>query len=484
MSKYQNDTFLGMKFGVYILKEVIAIGGMARVYLAEDESLQRPAAVKVLDLNQDWVDETILERFKREAHAVAQLDHPNIITIYAYGTDQNAYYQAMQYVEGQDLRIALMALRDKGATMPIDDVLAIMTQVASALDYAHRHGIIHRDIKPSNILLRRDGVAILTDFGLVLRNDDQTMGTAFGTPRYIAPEQAVASQQAVAQSDIYALAVILYEMLTGDTPFDGDSPMEIALAHVSDQPEKPSTRNAKLPTAVDGVIMQALSKEPSDRPASATDFINDLAAAFGKSLASQTASTAPIQQTDPLPVPPPKKTGANRLPFVIGAVALLLLGLVGGGWALFGIPGTSAQPTPTAANVAVAPTSDALQVELRYTSELFVIHNTNPDTLRGVGRLAFVRGDRPYTVTGTTTLAPGECLYVLLPGSPTELLDPCDSSRAVGRESDPAQLHWRSDDGSDPSFAVMVDGAQVATCETVPRGRGSTCTFAYPPPAD
>ncbi len=451
MSSDTQDKFLNLQMGDYLLEDIVAVGGMARVYLGRDEKLDRKAAVKVLDLNQDWVDETIIQRFEREARSVAQMEHPNIITIWAYGREHNAYFQVMQFIPGGDLRKTLKALRENGETMPIERGLHILRQVAAALDYAHARGIIHRDIKPSNVLLKPDDTAILTDFGLVMVNDDKTMGTAFGTPRYIAPEQAIASQQAVPASDLYALACISYEVLTNRTPFDGETPMEIALAHVSDTPDKPSKYNLQIPAGADDALMQALSKEPDERHDSATAFIEEIAAAYGMggenenalvAVAPREIATQPLVEQPPAqpapaaPRPNPLATQeaeihvedpetAASVPAATGTpapvasnvsapaaqtqpnsggrgglwvVILLVLLLGGGAYYYFGLGDPLALlPTGNGNGPDSPPTLNVprenAEVTLTYNGELFVIHNGGEYPLTDLGRLTFVRGE-------------------------------------------------------------------------------------------
>ncbi|MDX1991679.1 MAG: serine/threonine-protein kinase [bacterium] len=282
-------TLVGMQLGDYRLKEMLATGGMARIYKGEDVKLGRMAAVKVLTSDMLDSDETLSERFQREAKAVAQMEHDNIITIYQYGEQEGLYFLAMKLVEGGDLADELNALQRQGKLMEPKRFLTLLGQVASALDHAHERGIIHRDVKPSNILIDKSGKAILTDFGLVLRQKvetslDKTMGTAFGTPRYISPEQALASEKAVPQSDIYSLAVILYEGLTGQMVFKADTAMQIALSHISEPPPPPRSINPNIPRAVEREILKALEKDPRKRHKSASQFLQAVVESYGDAL--------------------------------------------------------------------------------------------------------------------------------------------------------------------------------------------------------
>ena len=230
----------GRQLGDYILMRKITSGGMAHIYLGEDQKLGRRAAIKILTPDLAGDDDTLRERFEREARAIGQLEHDSIIPVYQFGEQDGLYFLAMRYIEGNDLADEMKRYRADGKYMPIERALKILKQVASALDHAHQHGIIHRDVKPSNILLGTDDKAILTDFGLVLwQSVDTTYGTAFGTPRYISPEQATDSQSVVPQSDIYSLAVIVYEVVTGQQVFSGATPMEVALAHITETPTPP-----------------------------------------------------------------------------------------------------------------------------------------------------------------------------------------------------------------------------------------------------
>jgi predicted Ser/Thr protein kinase len=276
------SALIGRQLGDYTLVRVLATGGMSRIYEGLDKRLNRRAAIKVLDLEADPNDTDSLRlRFEREARALAKLEHPNIVPIYQFGDIDGLYFIAMKLIEGGDLADELKELRRLDQTMPPARAIALLEQLADAIDTAHAARIIHRDIKPSNILIDLNDRVILTDFGLVIEPSlDSTFGTAFGTPRYISPEQATDSSQAVPQSDIYSLGIVVYEMLTGRTPFDGRSPMEIAISHVQEPPPAPRTLNPAIPPAVEAALLRALAKTPNERFSSASAFIDALRAGY------------------------------------------------------------------------------------------------------------------------------------------------------------------------------------------------------------
>lgn len=315
-TKSHGDDLIGARLADYTIKRLIAKGGMGRVYEALDNELGRAVAIKVITLEEDAADE-MLERFKREAKAIGQLDnHPNIITIYRYGKARGVTYIAMQYVNGQSLGEYARDVRDKNEFIDPSDMVDILRQVAEALDYAHEHGVIHRDIKPANVMLESDPNrkgfwrAILMDFGLVLRNNNtMTTGSAFGTPRYIAPEQALSSADANPQSDIYSLGIMVYEMLAGRPPFeDDDTPIGVALSHVTKPPPDPKTIRTDLPDAIVPVLMKVLEKEPEKRYQKATEFIEAVGIALGvgargNAVPKNIPAPAPVVVAEP-PTPP------------------------------------------------------------------------------------------------------------------------------------------------------------------------------------
>lgn len=252
---------------------------MARVYRGYDEKLDRFAAVKVIDaaLMASDSEEEYRQRFLREARAIARLRHPNIVGIYSFGDVDNLYYMVMEFVDGRDLAVLI---RESTGFAPVQ-ILRIIHDIAGALDYAHAGGVIHRDIKPSNIMVRPDGHAVLTDFGLALSVPEGSIGNTFGSAHYIAPEQAISSAQAVPQSDLYSLGVVLFQLLTGRVPFDDPSAMTVALKHLSDPPPSPRDYNPEISEAVAAVVLKMLEKEPQDRYASGEAFARALEVALG-----------------------------------------------------------------------------------------------------------------------------------------------------------------------------------------------------------
>ena len=278
-----SDPLIGKKFGDYEINSPIGQGGMARIYRGYDDKLQRYAAVKVFDaqgVHTDELDE-YRQRFMREARSIARLRHPQIVSVYQTGQYEDLLYMAMMFIEGRDLRHILKEHAAHNTRMTKIDILRIVSDIASALDYAHREGVIHRDIKPSNIMITADGHAILTDFGLALSVPEGTIGTTFGSVHYIAPEQATNSAMAKPQSDLYSLGVVLYEMLTGKVPFDAPSAMSIALQHLSEPPPAPTLFNPEITPEVEAMVMRALDKDPQKRFQTGAAFIAALENAFG-----------------------------------------------------------------------------------------------------------------------------------------------------------------------------------------------------------
>ncbi|MEW6541186.1 MAG: PASTA domain-containing protein [Bacillota bacterium] len=257
----------------YQITEILGVGGMAEVFKAYDSLLQRPVTVKVLR-SEFNTDEEFVARFHREGQAVASLSHPNIVNVYDVGREGDRHYLVMEYVDGEDLKTVI---KREGPLAP-HRVVAIARQVCDALEHAHYQKIIHRDVKPHNILITRDGQAKLADFGIARESNAATLvqtKSLVGSVHYISPEQA-RGDTADAQSDIYALGVVLFEMLTGSVPFNGGNPVSVALKHIQDEVPPLKERNPAVNPEFDRIVRRAMSKFPVDRYASAREMAREL----------------------------------------------------------------------------------------------------------------------------------------------------------------------------------------------------------------
>lgn len=278
----------GKTLGSYRVLEALGRGGMAEVYKGYHSLLDRYVAIKVLHAHF-MADPQFVERFQREAATVARLRHPNIVQVHDFGIQDAITYMVMEYVEGVTLKERLTGLRAAGNTLPIEEAAAIARQVAAALDHAHAHGLVHRDVKPANILLRSDRSgpaavnAILTDFGIakMLEGVQFTVtGMSMGTPDYMAPEQ-VHGEPVGPFTDVYALGIVLFEMLTNVLPFSADTPVAVLLKQIGEEPPSPRLIVPALPEAIDAVVRRALAKAPRARYATAGEFAQAIDQALG-----------------------------------------------------------------------------------------------------------------------------------------------------------------------------------------------------------
>lgn len=262
------------KLGRYVIVEEIGQGAMGVVYKAVDPLIDRTVAIKTINLDLSKEELANFEkRFQREVQSAGKLNHPNIVTVYDVGRTEGVAYMAMEFLEGKELREIL----DSGVVLPVEKVVHIATQVAEGLGFAHEHGIVHRDVKPSNVMVLKNGLVKITDFGIAqMSSATRTIsGMVMGSPKYMSPEQVV-GQAVDGRSDIFSLGVMLYEMLTGKTPFAGDNISAIMYQILNDEPIPPKTFNQGIPEAVNFIVLKALAKHPDKRYQNAKEMARDL----------------------------------------------------------------------------------------------------------------------------------------------------------------------------------------------------------------
>src|SRR6266566_7068362 len=298
--------------GRYELEELVGSGGMSSVFRAHDALLERKVALKILH-EQYTSDEDYVERFRREARAVAGLSHPNIVTVIDRGEQDGRQFIVFEYIDGESLK----QLVDRTGPLQVDQAVGLTLQIARALAFAHQQGLVHRDVKPQNVLLNDDGRAKVTDFGIARSLDVQQgmtqSGTVMGTSDYIAPEQA-RGERVDEQTDVYSLGVVLYELLTGEVPFPGENFVAVAMRHINEPPPSARERRPDVSPRLDAAIKRAMAKEQGDRFGSMGDFVGELEAAL---------DVGPDEDTGTIVLP-----GRRRRRRVLRPLLLLLLALV------------------------------------------------------------------------------------------------------------------------------------------------------------
>jgi hypothetical protein len=354
-----------MTVGSYRILEQVGLGGMATVFKAYDPGTDRYVAIKIIS-PQFAQHPEFRERFRREAKSIAKLQHPHVIPVFAYGEEGDTAYLVLQYMDTG-------TLRDRMNDHPLDSVEAaqFIDQIAGALDYAHRNGVIHRDVKPSNVLVDSEGNAYLTDFGIakiVEATVDLTgTGTAMGTPQYMSPEQCRGDKNLTAATDIYSLGVILYQMLTGHLPFDAETPLAVIHKHLHDPLPPPRQINPQVSEDMERVLLKALAKDPKDRYSTAAEFSTAVRGALRKvgparrepAMAAKAAAVQGSATTARL------QSGLRRFWW---AGALILVVVLVGGLLATGtveLPGRAAAPIaiPATAAVEVRPPTPMPQID-------------------------------------------------------------------------------------------------------------------------
>jgi serine/threonine-protein kinase len=321
----------------YELQEVVGTGGMSTVYRAVDTLLERNVALKILHPHYGD-DAEYVERFRREARSVAQLSHPNIVTVIDRGDAGGQQYIVFEYVDGESLK----QLVDRTGPLPARRAIELGLQVAEALAFAHNNGLVHRDVKPQNVLVTEDGEAKVTDFGIARSMDVEhgvtQTGTVLGTSNYLSPEQA-RGQAVTPATDVYSLGVVLYELLTGEVPFPGETFVAVAMKHINEEPPSVAERRPDVPLRLVAAIERALAKDPADRFPSMGAFCTELKACLAELGEPDAARTfiqpgAVLRQSRPHPVRPARR---RRWPLLLLATLVVAAAVV----AVFALRGSN-----------------------------------------------------------------------------------------------------------------------------------------------
>jgi len=445
MSEFESGHIID---GRYRVLHRLGAGGMADVYLAQDEQLDRQLALKLLH-RRFAEDPGFVERFRREAQAAASLQHPNVVSVFDRGSFEGTYYIAMEYLEGRTLK---RLIREEAPLEP-GRAIDLTEQMLKAARFAHRRGVIHRDLKPHNVIVDDNDHVKVTDFGIARAgaSDMTETGSIMGTAQYLSPEQAQ-GHAVSAPSDLYSIGIVLYEMLTGRVPFDGESPVSIALKHVSEAPVPPGQINPEIPPMLEQVVLWALNKDPADRPADADQFImaleqvrESLTTSPGEQTASMRAISAggalvPTGGHQPTTVMPAEAAGAyhgavgttydgDRLdryddddrrdrrdgssiwPWI---VVLLLLVLIGGGVAAFLLTRPKKALVPTVVGLPLNVAQNKVQ-NAGFTPNPFPLTSSKPvDQVIAQSPLGQSRVKDGATVTLTYSTGPGNTTVPLV----------------------------------------------------------------------
>jgi beta-lactam-binding protein with PASTA domain/predicted Ser/Thr protein kinase len=442
--------------GRYRIIRRLGSGGMADVYCAEDTQLGRDVALKLL-YRRFAEDTEFVERFRREASSAAGLQHPNVVQVFDRGQWDGTYYIAMEFLHGRNLK---QVVRDHGALEPALAV-DLVIQILKAARFAHRRGIVHRDIKPHNVIVDDEGRAKVTDFGIARAgaSDMTETGSIMGTAQYLSPEQAQ-GLPVDARSDLYAIGIVLYELLTGAPPFDAESPVTIALKQVSETPVPPMQRNPAVPPPLDAVVMRALRKEPSERFQDADAFVAALESAMAGGYFETVADAE-----DPVEALEEEDRRNWRRIALIALIVLALLALAIGAWLLL-TPDKTRVP-----DVVGKRSGTAAQILQNRGFEVDVVpiqSDTVPeDRVAGQRPDPGTEAEEGSLVTITVSSGPGEATVPLVQGLPAD--EAADRLREAGFKSEQRR-----------EFSDSVRSGRVIET-TPPEGtsvrRGSTVTL-------
>jgi eukaryotic-like serine/threonine-protein kinase len=438
--------------GRYKVLRRLGSGGMADVYAAEDQQLGRNVALKLL-YRRFAEDVQFVERFRREASSAAGLQHPGIVAIFDRGEWDGTYYIAMEYIEGRTLKDIV---RERGPAPP-EAAIDIAVQILRAVRFAHKHGVVHRDIKPHNVLIDDDGRVKVTDFGIARAgaSDMTETGAIMGTAQYVSPEQAQ-GRPVDARSDLYSIGIVLYEMLTGQVPFDGESAVTIALKQVSEDPVPPAQLNPAVSPALEAVVLRAMEKEPERRFADADEFIAALEA----------ARAAPNEVLAPPPLPPVVEEEGRRRRWWLWAIVAVALAAIGVGLYL-----TLRPEELTVPNVVGQRSATAAQALQNRGFEVDIVQVENADVPRD--RVAAqdprpnTKAEEGSTVTITVSTGPGEAPVPAVVGMPR-----ADAERRVRDAGFEVEIERRFSDEVEKGLVIETAPPEGTSAE-----RGSTVTL-------
>jgi beta-lactam-binding protein with PASTA domain/predicted Ser/Thr protein kinase len=485
--------------GRYKVISRLGAGGMADVFLAEDQQLGRQVALKLL-YRRFAEDPDFVERFRREAQAAAGLQHPNVVSVYDRGSFDGTYYIAMEYLPGRSLK---QVIRQEAPMEPLR-AIDITLQILKAARFAHRRGVIHRDLKPHNVIVDDSGHAKVTDFGIARAgaSDMTETGSIMGTAQYLSPEQAQ-GHSVNAGSDLYSIGVVLYEMLTGRVPFDGEAAVTIALKHVSEAPIPPSQINPTIPPELEQTVLWVLNKNAADRPQNADELIAVLeqcratiaARGSGQNTASMAAVGAgavlgPGAALADLPVYPDPVTngsgelgppvleedpaGRRWLPWLLAALVVLLI--AGAGAAVYFITRPKQLVVPSVTNQPINTARTIVQDSGFQVSVINVTSKKTSGLVIGESPSGGSKADKNSTVTLSVSGGPGN---VAIPS--VEGLSPSDATKNLHRAG--LKVSHTVDQSSSHFPAGQVTGTDPAAGHSVLSGSAVTLLVSSGPPS-